>query len=316
MSAGSSHLDAPNGGQLSERERQLVALFKPRPLPALAAAGKQYRSARKMPRKCDISAPCLFQHVGRVSASQLTAIESSLEAKQPVAAGAAISSRESAATAGRQQVAAAAKSQQHAASSSLGSTSGFTSCSMSESSSASYSSSSLATAGDQSDSAVANSEPSETSNSNKTTTTPVGGRTQQVLLAKMRLVGQPTGRLAGRAPRPPPPPPVRVPELHGQPSGGGATGVACVADTSDAKIKAMLRELESQASAEMVSAKRELMADIAGQLKNSGKIRLKSVQAKRQQHLALHQHQHQHQQTQSRLGQDQDDDSDNRLSRL
>ena len=52
----------------SDEAAAMLAAFKPRPLAQLAAAGRSWRAgARRMPpRKCDISAPCLFQHVTKV----------------------------------------------------------------------------------------------------------------------------------------------------------------------------------------------------------------------------------------------------------
>lgn len=63
----------------------VVDLFRPKPLAELAASGNSYGSSVvtkkghkgiKVPRKCDISAPCLFQHVTRISQAQLNGLRS------------------------------------------------------------------------------------------------------------------------------------------------------------------------------------------------------------------------------------------------
>lgn len=51
---------------LLEQEGVAGGPFKPKPLASLAMSGKIYRTSKKLPRKCDISAPCLFQHVTSV----------------------------------------------------------------------------------------------------------------------------------------------------------------------------------------------------------------------------------------------------------
>lgn len=55
----------------TSRQQSVCASFKPKPLVSLAISGKTFRAGKKMPRKCDISAPCLFQHVTRVDLSNL-----------------------------------------------------------------------------------------------------------------------------------------------------------------------------------------------------------------------------------------------------
>jgi len=61
-------------GQDCDEER--LAAFRPKPLPSLAMAGKAFRAGKKLPRKCDISAPCLFQHVTRVDLNGLERLHS------------------------------------------------------------------------------------------------------------------------------------------------------------------------------------------------------------------------------------------------
>lgn len=60
----------------SDAQQASLAAFLPKPLAALASAGKAFRAGKRMPRKCDISAPCLFQHVTRVDHSSLARLYS------------------------------------------------------------------------------------------------------------------------------------------------------------------------------------------------------------------------------------------------
>lgn len=57
-------------------ERFVIEAFKPKPLASLAMAGKLFRNHKRMPRKCDISAPCLFEHVTKISQEELSKLYS------------------------------------------------------------------------------------------------------------------------------------------------------------------------------------------------------------------------------------------------
>jgi hypothetical protein len=72
----------PELASRSVANQRLLLTFRPRPLAQLAAEGRVWHKfkrghARRLPRKCDISAPCLFQHVTSVDLTNLDQLYSS-----------------------------------------------------------------------------------------------------------------------------------------------------------------------------------------------------------------------------------------------
>lgn len=272
-------------------------LFRPKPLAELAIAGENCsyfdsginrrsgcnkQRTKRAPRKCDISAPCLFQHVTGISQSQLNQLQSGLLVNNGEEAtinnvissdlnSSTLTTTTTTSISNRDHFKITSSSDKFRAVINLDRTErvgnnrgqqmeqivaekeGIKSLQDSSSSSCGYSSgASISSPGSEF-------EPSTQAQTNTQSKLAivrkkVGGKGRPAPpIRRISRPGLSSKEIELSVPPPPPPPP--PPKVNNnQKTPGGA------------KIHAVIRELESHASAEMVSAKRRLMADIAGQL--------------------------------------------------